>query len=149
MGQLFASAMRDGFMFPLPLSASFLKLVQGRYSGRDAREKGRILTSSDLPRPGFLAGHIYAVESTICQSLDSIDQSDPSMTKAERDRRYEQVASDKSFASCLGHQYQCSFNDYFEGEGDVQNYSIVFPHWLLHLSFCEIFYKSTECSHLI
>mmetsp|Transcript_36670 Transcript_36670/g.88593 ORF Transcript_36670/g.88593 Transcript_36670/m.88593 type:complete len:2896 (+) Transcript_36670:158-8845(+) len=114
MGQLFASAMRDGFMFPLPLSASFLKLVQGRYAGQDARQKGRVLTSSDLPRPGFLAGHIYAVESTICQSLDSIDQSDPSMTKSERDRRYEQVASDKSFANCLGHQYQCSFNDYFE-----------------------------------
>jgi len=28
MGRLFAAALRDGFVFPLPLSASFLKLVQ-------------------------------------------------------------------------------------------------------------------------
>ena len=28
MGRLFAAAMRDGFMFPLPLSSAFLKLVQ-------------------------------------------------------------------------------------------------------------------------
>jgi hypothetical protein len=28
MGRLFASAMRDGFMFPIPLSTAFLKLVQ-------------------------------------------------------------------------------------------------------------------------
>jgi hypothetical protein len=116
MGQMFASAMRDGFMFPLPLSASFLKLVQGRYAGQGAREKCRILTSSDLPRPGFLGGEIFAVESSICQALDSIDQANPSMTKAERDCRYEHVASDKGFARCLGHQYQCSFNDYFEGK---------------------------------
>eukprot|EP00814_Leptocylindrus_danicus_P009268 CAMPEP_0116017398 /NCGR_PEP_ID=MMETSP0321-20121206/8025_1 /TAXON_ID=163516 /ORGANISM="Leptocylindrus danicus var. danicus, Strain B650" /LENGTH=2622 /DNA_ID=CAMNT_0003487585 /DNA_START=222 /DNA_END=8087 /DNA_ORIENTATION=- len=29
IGRLFAAALRDGFVFPLPLSASFLKLVQG------------------------------------------------------------------------------------------------------------------------
>lgn len=115
IGQLFAAAMRDGFMFPLPLSASFLTLVQRRGPGKGGIRKGRILSSSDLPRPGFLGGEIAAVESTICQTLDGIDESDPSMTEAERDRRYQLVASDKGFARvAFGKHYQCSFSEYFE-----------------------------------
>jgi len=34
MGRLFAAALRDRFMFPLPLSASFLRLVQDGNSGK-------------------------------------------------------------------------------------------------------------------
>jgi hypothetical protein len=43
IGRLFASAMRDNFMFPLPLSCAFLKLVQ---QGRDGVGLG---SSEELP----------------------------------------------------------------------------------------------------
>lgn len=74
MGRLFAAAMRDGFMFPLPLAASFLSLVQQCTAGetddglslssddmttetkRGALPKSAVLTAADLPRPGFLGG---------------------------------------------------------------------------------------------
>ncbi|KAG7373198.1 HECT-domain ubiquitin-transferase [Nitzschia inconspicua] len=116
MGRLFAAAMRDGFMFPLPLSGSFLRLVQhsGRACKCAASEEG-ILSSCDLPRPGFTGGEVFAVESYICAALDKIDNSNPPLSKAKRDREYERVASEKTFAqAALGMTYDCSFNDYFE-----------------------------------
>jgi len=130
MGQLFAAAMRDGFMFPLPLSSSFLKLVQ--YSGEtslpqfdpdhgsrgsvgDGKEGGYVLSSDDLPRPGFLGGEVYAVERHICRILDRIDQEEPHLSEVEREREYHAVAIDKDFArEALGKNYDCSFNEYFQ-----------------------------------
>ena len=73
MGRLFAAAMRDGFMFPLPLATPFLCLVQQCTAGEiddgfnspeeifmdtkgSGLPKSAILTAADLPRPGFLGG---------------------------------------------------------------------------------------------
>jgi HECT-domain (ubiquitin-transferase) len=116
MGRLFAAAMRDGFMFPLPLSASFLRLVQ--HSGRVVKGCGSeetILTSFDLPRPGFTGGEVFAVETHICAALDKVDRANPPLKEAERDVEYQRIASDKSFAQmALGMSYECSFLDYFE-----------------------------------
>lgn len=141
MGRLFACAMRDGFMFPLPLSASFLKLVQrcGIHQPSDFLQKsspssipslGRgwddkvigassahapVLNSSDLPRPGFLGGEIYAAETHICRALDRVDASDPPLDHKEVNKRYDEIATDKSFARlALGKSYDCSFEDYFQ-----------------------------------
>merc|ERR1711920_496874 len=101
MGRAFAAAIRDGFRFPLPLSASFLKLVQSCscYDEEPKSDKktshfstpipctenfvctmpitstpcnSDILTSSDLPRPGFLGGEIYATENYICKALENL-----------------------------------------------------------------------------
>lgn len=113
MGRLFAAAMRDGFMFPLPLSASFLRLVQ--HSGRGSGAEESVLSSMDLPRPGFTGGEVYAVESHICAALDKIDHANPPPSEAEREREYQRVATDKTFAqSALGMSYECSFVEYFE-----------------------------------
>jgi len=130
MGQLFAASMRDGFMFPLPLSSSFLKLVQ--HSGEtplpqfdpdsefrggdcDGKQEGYVLSSDDLPRPGFLGGEIYAVESYICRKLDRIDQQDEHLYEVGRGREYAAIATDKDFArEALGKSYDCSFNEYFQ-----------------------------------
>lgn len=143
MGRLFACAMRDGFMFPLPLSASFLKLVQrcgihqpsdflpksslsphtslSLVRGWDEKVMGAstthatILNSSDLPRPGFLGGEIYAAETHICRALDRVDALDPPLDHREASRRYEEIATDKSFARvALGKAYDCSFEEYFQ-----------------------------------
>lgn len=122
MGRLFAAATRDGFMFPLPLSTAFLKLVQCGVHGSTDRVNVigferwcSVLDSEDLPRPGFLGGEVYAVEIHICQELDQIDQSDPPFTKSERERQYCRIASDKGFAQiALGKKYECSFDDYFQ-----------------------------------
>jgi hypothetical protein len=130
MGQLFAAAMRDGFMFPLPLSSSFLKLVQ--YSGEntlphfdpahgfkvgvgDTKQTGCVLSSDDLPRSGFLGGEVYATELHICHALDRIDHEDQHLSEVDRERQYHAVATDKSFArAALGKGYDCSFNEYFQ-----------------------------------
>jgi HECT-domain (ubiquitin-transferase) len=137
MGRLFAAAMRDGFMFPLPLSTAFLKLVQCANSLRSSRWKSAnlldrntrigsiegcavdrcfsILDSEDLPRPGFLGGEVYAVEIHVCHELDRIDLSDPPLSKMEKEGQYRRIASDKSFAQrALGKKYECSFDDYFQ-----------------------------------
>lgn len=141
MGRLFAAAMRDGFMFPLPLSASFLKLVQ---LGKDEYQKGTrssgwhaknfsissgdtsssrglefdgdtILGSVDLPRAGFLCGEIAAVETHIVTALERVDQAEPRLSASEMDERYNEIARDKGFArTALGKNYDCSFEDYFE-----------------------------------
>ena len=97
-------------MFPLPLSASFLKVVQQRngFSGKN-------ITSGDLPRPGFLGGEVYAAEVHICAALDKIDHADPPLSKAEVEREYRRIASDKTFAhAAFGMNYPCSFEDYFQ-----------------------------------
>ena len=130
MGQLFASVMRDGFMFPLPLSSSFLKLVQ--YSGgnslphfdpahgfrtgvSDIKQLGYVLSSDDLPRPGFLGGEVYAAEQHICHLLDQIDQENQYLSNRDREREYHDVATDKNFArAALGKNYDCSFNEFFQ-----------------------------------
>eukprot|EP00934_Nitzschia_sp_Nitz4_P003384 Nitzschia sp. Nitz4//scaffold92_size79448//25933//35941//NITZ4_005388-RA/size79448-processed-gene-0.72-mRNA-1//-1//CDS//3329560177//3374//frame0 len=139
MGRLFAAALRDGYMFPVPLSASFLKLVQlrsqehfwessalcwgednGRYlaksfGGNQKKESTLLLKSSDLPRAGFIGGEIAAVESFIVQALDQVDGALPKYSPAERDLRYREIATDKDFARvALGRNFDCSFEDYFE-----------------------------------
>lgn len=152
MGRLFASAVRDGFMFPLPLSSAFLKLVQhgndesawpvraqrkgvaslnrptlskmeseSSLDEGDASGSGKIaerevlLSVTDLPRPGFLGGEVYAVETHICSTLDRIDQLDPPLMQGGLERRYREIATDKSFARvALGKSYDCSFEEYFQ-----------------------------------
>jgi hypothetical protein len=124
IGRLFASAMRDGFMFPLPLSSALLKLVQygrnisnetGANGSDQAINRNILLTVEDLPRPGFLGGEVYAVLVHICQALDRVDESDPPLKSSELERRYKEIATDKDFARvALGKTYDCSFEDYFE-----------------------------------
>jgi hypothetical protein len=116
IGRMFAAAMRDGFMFPLPLSSSFLKLVQhGNSQLVDAGRATSILASEDLPRPGFLGGEVYAVESFICKQLDRIDQADPPLSETEIVREYQRIATDKSFAKvAFGQKFDYSFSEYFE-----------------------------------
>lgn len=120
MGRLFAAAMRDGFMFPLPLSSSFLNLVQhGGASAVSTDAKAQvsdsILTAADLPRPGFLGGEIYAADTYICKALDLIDASDPPLSGLELERRYKEVAEDPKFARiALGKSFDYSFEDYFQ-----------------------------------
>lgn len=116
MGRLFAAAMRDGFMFPLPLSASFLRLVQqGGHTGKGSGMEECILSSGDLPRPGFTGGEVFAVESYICAALDKVDNANPPLSKAKREREYQRIATEKTFAqAALGMNYECSFNEYFE-----------------------------------
>lgn len=112
MGRLFAAAMRDGFMFPLPLSTAFLKLVQ---NGTDAIAWKEALISSDLPRPGFLGGEVYAADFYVCRALDRMDSADPPLSRHELKRRYEEIATDKMFArGALGKSYDCSFEEYFQ-----------------------------------
>lgn len=116
MGRLFAAAIRDGFMFPLPLSASFLKLVQhGDMDSIDDDSWEDIMDMSDLPRPGFLGGEIYAAEIHVCRALDHLDASNPPLSRHELQRKYDEVARDQTFARvALGKAYECSFEDYFQ-----------------------------------
>ena len=124
MGRLFAAAMRDGFMFPLPLSSSFLKLVQHgtesmeAYSEtnlKPASPRDLLLTAADLPRPGFLGGEVYAADVHICRALDALDAADPPLKQVDLQRRYQEIASDKNFARvAFGMSYDCSFEDYFQ-----------------------------------
>lgn len=116
MGRLFAAAVRDGFMFPLPLSASFLKLVQrGSLEIIDDDSWEDLVDMSDLPRPGFLGGEIYAAEIHICRALDHLDASHPPLSRHELQRKYDEVARDQTFARvALGKSYECSFEDYFQ-----------------------------------
>jgi hypothetical protein len=122
MGRLFAAALRDGFMFPLPLSSSFLKLVQcckaehvqPKNKGLMIGEWPMLLSSDDLPRPGFLGGEIRAAEVHICTALDALEAADPPLSRVQLMKHYEDIACDKSFArAALGKSFACSFNDYF------------------------------------
>ena len=127
MGRLFASALRDGFMFPIPFSASFLPLVQQDSSPKPSApgrapvffDREIALTSLDLPRNGFLAGEVFAAEHYVCRALDRIDSLDPPLSRTELQKRYRDdardVASDKSFTRvALGKNYTCSFEEYFQ-----------------------------------
>jgi hypothetical protein len=139
MGRLFAAAMRDGLMFPLQLSTSFLKLVQmssdrpsaaaaamppaeSNATGNTFVEsslsptcRAISLTSDDLPRPGFLGGEVYAVEKYICAALDKIDEAEPPLSPLEAEEQRQKVATDPQFARvALGKSYDCSFEEYFE-----------------------------------
>jgi HECT-domain (ubiquitin-transferase) len=124
IGRLFASAMRDGFMFPLPLSSAFLKLVlygklnpcfsplSENFGGTETESP---LSSNDLPRPGFLGGEIYAAEYYVCRVLDDLDSLNPPLSQTELKRRYEDVENDNSFGRvALGKSYDLSFKEYFE-----------------------------------
>lgn len=129
IGRLFAAAMRDGFMFPLPLSASFLKLVQHGKIPSSASSPAdpvagslicQTLSSNDLPRPGFLGGEIYAAESFVCRALDELDSLDPPLSHSELQRRYEEIETDKNFGRvALGKSYDLSFKEYFEDRSFV------------------------------
>jgi len=115
IGRLFAAAFRDGFKFPLPLSASFIKLVQvvgqNQNLGRSSTQEE--LTSMDLPRPGFLGGDIFAAESYICKALEKLNEE--ALLEDELKFRKQEIATDKNFAKeALGKSYDCSFEEYFE-----------------------------------
>jgi hypothetical protein len=124
MGRLFAAAMRDGFMFPLPLSAAFLKLVQhgsekshstGDSNSKLASPHDLLLTAADLPRPGFLGGEVYAADIHICRALNALDALDPPLPRVELQRRYQEIATDKNFARvAFGMSYDYSFEEYFQ-----------------------------------
>ena len=116
MGRLFAAALRDGFMFPVPLSAAFLKLVQHGSSLRRDVENGHApLLASDLPRPGFLGGEVYAADFYICRALDRLDSMDPPLPRHDLKRAYEGISTDLNFARvALGKSYDCSFDEYFQ-----------------------------------
>lgn len=81
-----------------------------------------ILTSSDLPRPGFLGGEIFAAENYVCKALEKLvsnNEEYPNMYKIQqysKQHRHE-IAVDKNFArTALGKSYDCSFNEYFENK---------------------------------
>ena len=122
--RLFAAEMRDGFMFPLPLSSTFLKLAQNGSGTSTRKEASRNTTSlssdlplasADLPRPGFLGEEVYAADYHICRALDRLDSADPPLSRHELKRRYEEIATDKKFARvALGKQYETSFEEYFQ-----------------------------------
>jgi HECT-domain (ubiquitin-transferase) len=117
MGRLFAAAMRDGFMFPVPLSSAFLKLVQHGSASRSGPESCRHvpLLCGDLPRPGFLGGEVYAADFYVCRQLDRLDSSNPPLSRHELKRAYEDIATDKDFARvAFGKSYDCSFEEYFQ-----------------------------------
>lgn len=135
MGRLFASAMRDGFMLPLPLSTAFLKLALNGHNDGNVNSRGEsnmmdevgapnstlrvaansALSSGDLPRPGFLGGEVYAAETYICRELDRLDQMNPPLGRDELETRYKEIAKDKSFArAAFGKMFDCSFEEYFE-----------------------------------
>ena len=116
MGRLFAAAVRDGFMFPVPLSSAFLKLVQHGSSVRHDVESGHSpLLASDLPRPGFLGGEVYAADYYVCRALDRLDAMDPPLSRHDLKRAYEDISTDPNFARvALGKLYDCSFEEYFQ-----------------------------------
>jgi len=119
MGRVFAAAMRDDFKFPLPLSSSFLKLVQhakdSESSIHSTGAEDMVLTVYDLPRPGFLGGDVYAAHKYICHALNQADSEDPCLSHVELQRRYQSIASDKSFGrTAFGFNYDCSFEDYYQ-----------------------------------
>jgi hypothetical protein len=119
IGRLFAAAIRDGFMFPLPLSSAFLKLVQygndTTISEKDNSFVCTLLTSSELPRPGFLGGEVYAAEAHICERLDRVDRMDPPLSRLDLEKQYDEIGRDPNFArEALGKSYECSFEDYFQ-----------------------------------
>jgi hypothetical protein len=150
MGRLFASAMRDGFKFPLPLSAAFLKLAlhgndeiatglgwivqlsksrsiqtcmesdhsmdhdNAAASSSRIVDREMVLTTADLPRPGFLGGEVYASEMHICRALNRLDRLKPPLGREELAGGYRDIATDPSFARvALGKNFDCSFEDYF------------------------------------
>jgi hypothetical protein len=136
MGRVFASAMRDNFLFPLPLSASFLKLIQGGPKCQvhwRSFDKGRheskllddfdtvfddrfILDSYDLPRPGFVGGEIFAVEE-LCKELHELDSIAHLLTKEEYDKRKNALAHDRTFTTrTMGTRFEASFAEWFEGK---------------------------------
>jgi hypothetical protein len=106
------------------LSSGFLKLAQhgadtsmANSAGREASFPARnvLLTSSDLPRPGFLGGEVYAAEAHICKALDRLDALDTQLSTFELQKQYNEIAIDQNFARvALGKSYDCSFEDYFQ-----------------------------------
>lgn len=136
IGRIFASAIRDQYVFPLPLAASFLKLVQGgtkclvkSYSfGKGIHESKLcddlesvtddrfILDSYDLPRPGFLGGEIFAVEE-LCKTLYELDNIAHLLTKEEYENRKNALAHDRTFTTrTMGTRFEASFAEWFEGK---------------------------------
>jgi hypothetical protein len=142
LGRLFASALRDGFLVPIPLSLEFVAMVQkgvgGGLEGGAGMEGGKemsmsiaslssnepmedvegdddmLLGSEDLPRPGFLGGHVAALEKFVVRELGLIDAG-PGGAK-EKEKKKEELAADVGFARKAGlGTYDCSFDDYVGG----------------------------------
>jgi len=79
MGRLFAAAMRDGFVFPLPLSVSFLKLVQSLTAAgpiiqesllgnRILRQQHSIGSSNSSMASDYFSNHNSSVPSSVASS---------------------------------------------------------------------------------
>ncbi|GMI11426.1 hypothetical protein TrRE_jg3934, partial [Triparma retinervis] len=152
LGRLFASALRDGFLVPLPLSFEFITLIQRCDDPEEAPDEGSegnnmstsfssfdmedvdavifegddddlILGVEDLPRPGFVGGEIYGIHAHICSQLKTINDSSTSERKKMEKR--EEVASNKDFArKALNAKYDCSFNDYVAGRVFVDPFDV-------------------------
>jgi HECT-domain (ubiquitin-transferase) len=106
-------------MFPLPLSASFLRLVQNTSTSCDQKQVPSppdcTLCSYDLPRPGFLGGEVFAADRHICPQLDKLDRADPPLSRFELEKKYTEIAKDKDFARvAFGKSFDCSFEEYFQ-----------------------------------
>ena len=154
LGRLFASALRDGFLVPLPLSLEFISLIQqapvtestpGSRDGEDieamsissssneempdlgyevGEDEDMILTAEDLPRPGFLGGEIYAMEIFICNPIREID-ADQTLGAEERKKRKQALVKDKNFTrTAMGLSFNCSFEDYVTSRTFVDPFDV-------------------------
>lgn len=105
LGRLMATACRDSFIVPLPLSKHFLRLV-----------RGGTLTYSALPPPGSTGG-VASGYAGVCARLSAIDAEGASLGEAERRRRYEREADREFASSCLGMGTRLSLREWLQAGG--------------------------------
>ena len=104
LGRLFAAAMRDGFIVPLPLSSAFWSLLQTHT--KEKRVSSDEFKDADLPKPGFLGGDVFALLQ-IVKELKKIDKLEPS----ERHSARCSLLKNPNFArERLGKKYDLSVN---------------------------------------
>mmetsp|Transcript_17719 Transcript_17719/g.35731 ORF Transcript_17719/g.35731 Transcript_17719/m.35731 type:complete len:776 (-) Transcript_17719:348-2675(-) len=119
LGRLMASACRDGFIVPLPLSRNFLHLVRG----------GQLTTAALPPCVATGGGTSAAVGgeasvvsayALIAQRLAAIDAAcaasaiDDAHREVERVRQYELVADSEFASSLLGYETPMSLRDFLD-----------------------------------
>jgi hypothetical protein len=112
LGRLAAMALRDGFVMPLPLSPSFIRLVQGHK-----------LRAGDLPRAGFTGGEIAALEIGVCRKIEEIAHKFSSGDYGDTEKEEEKEKALTSLEEMeftqkyLHTNYRCSLGDYLEASG--------------------------------
>lgn len=80
-----------------------------------------ILGSSDLPRPGFLGGEIYALEKFIVEPLRSIMGG----REESREEKIRNLVEDETFCKrAFNATYSCSFSTYVEGKTFVDPFDV-------------------------